>query len=103
MPWVERIRYSEDFASEEEAKKWLEEQERMFEEIERQFMEIHRKIWSWLDSFFERTPPYRRETAEPPKNLIERIERMEREIKEIKELLTNKYIKKKEKAKYAIY
>jgi len=112
MPWVERerIRYSEgDFASEEEARKWLEEQMRRFEEVEREFREFHQRIWRWADSLFERLFPVREErpatastqSAEIAQNLIDRIERLERELKEIKELVTKKYIKKKE-AKYAI-
>ena len=110
MPWVERerIRYSEeDFASEEEARRWLEEQMRRFEEVEREFREFHQRMWQWADSLFERLFPVREErpasapSAEIAQNLIDRIERLERELKEIKELVTKKYIKKKE-AKYAI-
>jgi len=110
MPWVERIRYSEgDFASEEEARKWLEEQMKRFEEVEREFREFHQRMWRWADSLFERLFPVREErpttstqSAEMAQNLIDRIERLEKELKEIKELVTKKYIKKKE-AKYAMF
>lgn len=105
MPWVERIRYSEDFKSEEEARRWLEDQMRWFEEVEREFREFHRRMWQWADSLFERLFPVGAEekpTSTEVENLIDRIERLERELKEVKELITNKYIKKKEEAKYAI-
>jgi len=109
MPWVERIRYSDDFKSDEEARKWLEEQMKWFEEVEREFREFHRRVWQWADSLFERLFPVREEerpastqSAEMAQNLIDRIERLEKELKEIKELVANKYIKKKKEAKYAI-
>ena len=112
MPWVERerIRYSEgDFASEEEARRWLEEQMKRFEEVEREFREFHQRIWRWADSLFERLFPTREErpasapSAEMAQNLIDRIERLEKELKEIKELVANKYIKKKKEPKYAMF
>jgi len=97
VPWVERerIRYSEDFKSQEEAEKWLEEHLKWFDEVEREMREFHRRIWSMFDRVFGEPLIERRHEE----SLMERIERLEKEIVEIKELLRSKYIKEK-KPKY---
>jgi hypothetical protein len=87
--WVEKIRYSEGFKSEEDAKKFLDEQLRWFIDIEKDMRTFHEKMLSLTDAFF-------RYEAKPvleykPEDLIGRIESLERELAEVKDLIKQKY------------
>ncbi|MEM2385425.1 MAG: hypothetical protein QXO67_00430 [Candidatus Bathyarchaeia archaeon] len=87
--WVERIRYSSGFASEEEARKFLEEGLKWFEEMDRQMRTFHERMLSWMSAAFK--PFYPTEYAAKPEDLIAKIERLENELKEVKELIKRKY------------
>lgn len=91
--WVERIRYSEGFASEEEARKWLEEGLRWFEDIEREMRAFHERMFRLTESIFK--PYYPTEYTAKPEDLISRIEKLENELRELKELVRQKYLKAK--------
>lgn len=97
--WVERLRYSETFADEGEARKFLDEGMKWFDDIHREIREFHRH----MDRLFERAfEPFFTPYRERAPDLLGRVERIERDLGEVKELLKTRYIKeelkKKEKA-----
>ena len=92
--WVEKIRYSEGFQSEEEARKWLDEGLRWFEEIERQMQTFHANMMRLTESMLKPFYPAAEYRAKP-EDLISRIENLENELKELKELVRSKYLKAK--------
>jgi len=98
--WIERIRYSEGFSSEEEARKWLDEGLKRFSEIENEIRKFHEEMLRLTERMFEPfyrevTPTTSEITQLQPQDLISRIENLERELRELKELVRQKYIKAK--------
>lgn len=82
--WVERVRYSEGFLNEEEARRWL-------EQMEAEMRAFHQRLMRMTELFlpFDMQPSY---VAKPkPEDLISRIEAVEKELGEIKRLVTRKY------------
>lgn len=86
--WVEKIRYSEGFASEEEAKKFLSEMEQDFKRFHEEMRRMTEHIFS---SFFPKTLPAAPWTP-TPEDLIKRIEKLETDLAEVKEQLIKKYM-----------
>jgi len=97
--WVERIRYSEGFSSEEEARKWLDEGLKRFSEIENEIRKFHegmlRLTERMFEPFYREVTPTTSEITASTQDLISRIENLERELRELKELVRQKYIKAK--------
>jgi len=88
--WVERVRYS-GFQSEEEAKRWLDEQLKWFSNVEREMSVFHEGMLWLAERFFE---PLRLDYRAKPEDLLARVESMEKELGEVKSLLTGKYVQK---------
>ncbi len=94
--WVERLRYS-GFSSEEEARRFLDEQLKMFSHMEEEMRRFHEEMMRFMEStfrLFQFAPPTptRKPTLE---ELIQRIEKLERELKETKEEIVKTYAKAK--------
>jgi uncharacterized protein YPO0396 len=97
--WVERIRFS-GFGSEEEAKKFLDEELKWFDQMEAEMRRLHERMLSFMQEAFKPFTYMPAEEAKPKptlEELIQRLERLEKEIKETKEELFRVYAQQKAK------
>lgn len=96
--FVERWRYSEHFASQEEAEDFLREGIRWLDNIHREFIDFQRR----MDRIFERAfEPFFTPYRERAPDLLGRVERIERDLGEVKSLLMKRYLKEELKEKEA--
>jgi polyhydroxyalkanoate synthesis regulator phasin len=101
--WVERLRYS-GFASEEEAKKFLDEGLRWFEQMEAEMRRFHEHMLRFVEQAFKPltyaptwTQPEEAKPRPTLEELIKRLEKLEKEIKETKEEIFKAYAQQKAK------